>query len=95
MNYSGEIKLYNGKILLHSFKYFSREERKLIIERWKQAYPHILHAFDIHICPNVFQGRPRTRLDKMQEESKERYEKPPIIRPAAKYDNLPIYNYDK
>lgn len=94
MNYSGEIKLYNGKILLHSFKYFSREERKLIIERWKQAYPHILHAFDIHICPNVILGRPRekvTRLETLQEKSKERYERPP-----ARYDNnKSLYNYDK
>ncbi len=83
MNYSGEIRLYNGKHELHSFHYWSREERSTIIERWKLAYPNTIHAFDIHILPTVVDrseivGK-QTRLDKLQVASKERYERPPSV----------------
>lgn len=84
MNYTGVIKLYSGKKELHAFDYFSREERNTIVERWKKAYPHVINALDVHVVPTIlvnYQGRKKkkTRLEEMQEQSRERYERPQAI----------------
>jgi len=100
MNYRGRVKLVNGNEIIHSFQYTSREERSIIVNRWKHLYKESMDLYNIQIVPacldeevikeKVLRGKLRAenRIEKMQQESREKFE-----RPAAVYDNKTLYTY--
>ena len=80
MNYSGTVKLVVGERVLHSYSYFSREDRKKIINRWIDLYKETFERYEVAITPNVFSiikgqytstGR-LNRLQRLQEQSVEK-----------------------
>lgn len=106
MNYNGTINLIaaDGKEILHSFAYTSREERKKIVDRWKRTYEDYYHLCCLAIIPNVYvpsvkvspEAKKRLaeeKLARLQERSSGRHKQ--FTRPAAVYNNIPTYNYEK
>lgn len=88
MNYYGIVKLIIGSEEKHSIFYTSREDRASIIARWKKSYGDSFFLYDVQIAPKEtfvikkIKTPNEKRLKFMQEESRQRY-----IRPPAVYDN--------
>jgi hypothetical protein len=108
MNYSGVVRAINlGGTILHSFTYVNREERRLTIDRWRRIYSEMELPISISILPDTLPERKEIkevsleRIRRLQRKSIDRQdrikEKQVVLRPRpiAKYDNAPIYDYEK
>ena len=90
MNYYGTVKLiYCGK----EFKvaeYFSRENRRDVLARWKLMNPKIFKRSKIQIAPTIIDiAGIRIRQQMVVPDLK----KDGIIRPPAVYTNIRAYDY--
>lgn len=73
--------------IVHSFAYYSREDRNKIIERWREIYREDFERFKLIIAP-------KTIADNHQNETSEIVgHSEPFVRPPAVYDNITNYNY--
>lgn len=82
MNYRGVVKLIKHGHEVHSFSYFSREERRIIIERWRHLYKDEFWRFHLHILPVVIDEQEKRQQGRPKKEAPR-----PFVRPPAVYDN--------
>lgn len=103
MNVIGTIRLFHGEIQLCKFNYFSKEDRRVMIRRWKESYiekweechllisPTImLHELNrIKVPDNGVIAPSHRAIVKQKEVPVEK-----IVRPPAIYDNIQSYRYE-
>lgn len=79
MNYRGEVKLIRAGKSVHSFSYFSREERKIIIDRWRRLHGQDFDNMELHIAPVVIDEQDKKPNGRPKKEPERKFVRPPAI----------------
>ena len=104
MNYSGNIKLLFGGMVIHDLPYNSREERGRILEYWQIKHLAFFEKYEVAITLNCIMDTgeltirehliSENKFSRLRKKAEMQYdkEKKPFVRPKAVYDNHRPYD---